>query len=80
MKKFILSLLYITALTTAIFTYFTAQGYSGEYVKLIGNNNSIYPEYLKLLEDNNIPYKVKNENCIFLKMPLAKLSTVVHNP
>lgn len=47
MKKFILSLLYITALTTAIFTYFTAQGYSGEYVKLIGNNNSIYPEYPK---------------------------------
>lgn len=61
MKKFILSLLCITALTTAIFTYFITRGYSGEYVQLIGNNNSIYPEYLELLEDNNIPYKVKNE-------------------
>ncbi|MED4074582.1 hypothetical protein P4602_25535 [Priestia endophytica] len=61
MKKFILFLLCITALTPAIFTYFTARGYRGEYVQLIGNNNSIYPEYLELLEDNNIPYKVKNE-------------------
>ncbi|MFP7226413.1 hypothetical protein [Priestia filamentosa] len=61
MKKFIIFLLCITALTIVIFTYLTTRGYSGEYVQLIGNNNSIYPEYLGLLEENNIPYKVKNK-------------------
>lgn len=61
MKKILISLVCIVGLTVAIFIYFNTRGYNGEYVQW-GDNNPVDPNYLDRLEENDIPYKIKNGN------------------
>lgn len=61
MKKVLISLVCIIGLSLAIFIYFTTRGYSGEYVQW-GENNSVDSQYLDRLEENDIPYKIKDGN------------------